>query len=80
MSTLPNKREFVPLATMVVFSTDHFIVALADGREIKIPLEWFPRLANATEQERKTFELIGNGQGIHWPLLDEDISIEGLLH
>ena len=79
MNILENRREFIPLAKMVLFSEDHFNVVLADGREIKVPLEWFPKLANATEKERSKFEFIGNGIGIHWPLLDEDISVEGLL-
>ncbi|MCP5106881.1 MAG: DUF2442 domain-containing protein [bacterium] len=81
MSTLTNKnkKEFIPLATMVMFEEDDFTVALADGRQITVPYEWFPRLANATTDERQKYEFIGPGIGIHWPLIDEDISVEGLL-
>ena len=79
MGTLASRREFIPLATMVIFDEDDFIVALADGRQIRVPYEWFPRLANASKAEREHYEFIGNGIGIHWPLIDEDISVEGLL-
>ncbi len=52
---------------------------LSDGRTILVPLAWYPRLIHATEEERRSWRLIGEGQGIHWPALDEDISVEGLL-
>jgi hypothetical protein len=54
-------------------------VDLADGRAIAVPLVWFPRLAHATPAERANWRLIGSGAGIHWPELDEDISVESLL-
>jgi hypothetical protein len=54
-------------------------VRLADGREVSVPLEWFPRLAVATPQARAHWRWIGGGVGMHWPDLDEDISIAGLL-
>jgi len=54
-------------------------VVLADGRELAVPLEWFPRLRDATPEQRKNWRLIGRGQGIHWPDVDEDISVAGLL-
>jgi hypothetical protein len=54
-------------------------VQLSDGREIAIPLEWFPSLRNATDEQRNKWRLIGKGTGIHWEELDEDISVEGLL-
>lgn len=54
-------------------------VALSDGREIRIPLEWYPRLASGTKRERNHFRLIGDGEGIHWADLDEDISVQGLV-
>lgn len=79
MNILAKQREFIPLATMILFDEDDFTVVLADGRKIIVLYEWFPRLANATKRERETFEFIGNGIGIHWPLIDEDISVEGLL-
>ena len=58
---------------------DTLTAELSDGRTISVPLAWYPRLAYATSLERSNWELIGGGQGIHWPDLDEDISIEGLL-
>ena len=54
-------------------------VVLADGRELAAPLEWFPRLRDATSDQRKNWRLIGGGQGIHWPDLDEDVAVETLL-
>ena len=54
-------------------------VVLADGREISVPLAWFPRLHNATAEQRKNWRLIGGGIGIHWEDVDEDISVESLL-
>ena len=61
--------------------TDEEITArLADGRTISVPLAWSWRLSEATPEQRRRFEIVGNGQGIHWPDLDEDISAEGLLH
>ena len=54
-------------------------VRLDDGRALSIPLAWYPRLLHGTPAERANFELIGDGEGIHWPELDEDISVEGLL-
>ena len=52
---------------------------LSDGRTISVPLDWFPRLVHSTTEERRNWRFIGKGQGIHWPDLDEDISVEGLL-
>ena len=54
-------------------------VHLDDGRAISVPLTWHPRLLNGTPREREHYELIGDGEGIHWPDLDEEISVEGLL-
>ena len=54
-------------------------VVLADGRELDAPLEWFPRLRDATPEQRQNWRLIGGGQGIHWPDLDEDIAVSTLL-
>lgn len=54
-------------------------VELADGRTIATPLEWYPRLTHATPEERSRFEIIGRGQGVRWPDLDEDLSVEGML-
>ncbi|MEE8121026.1 MAG: DUF2442 domain-containing protein, partial [Anaerolineales bacterium] len=52
---------------------------LVDGRRISVPLAWFPRLLHASVQQRNEFELIGDGEGIHWPAVDEDISVRGLV-
>jgi hypothetical protein len=52
---------------------------MADGRELAVPLEWFPRLRDATPEQRSHWRFIGRGQGIHWPDIDEDILVEGLL-
>ena len=60
--------------------TDEALIAdLADGRTITMPLAWFPRLAHGTPKERANWRLIAGGEGIHWPDLDEDISVESLL-
>ena len=77
MSTLTVKIE--PLATDVSFTKDSLCVILADGREVIVPLEWFPRLRSATDRQRKNWRLIGSGIGIHWESIDEDISVESLL-
>jgi hypothetical protein len=58
---------------------DSLIVDLVDGRTISVPLAWYPRLAHGTDAERSRWRFIGDGEGIHWPNLDEDISVEGLL-
>jgi len=54
-------------------------VHLVDGREISVPLDWFPRLHHATDEQRQQWELIGQGVGLHWEAIDEDISVAGLL-
>ena len=77
MSTLPVKVE--ALATDVSFTNDSLRVALADGREIIVPLEWIHRLRDANDDERKDWCLIGGGIGIHWEKIDEDISVSTLL-
>ena len=68
------------IATAVSFTKDKMIVLLKDGRELSIPLEWFPRLHNATMEQLNDWRFIGNGAGIHWEEIDEDISVEGLLN
>jgi hypothetical protein len=74
-----SEVEVVPVATEVETSDDELTVSLADGRRISVPLVWFPRLLGATAEERAEFRLIGGGEGIHWPRVDEDISVAGLL-
>jgi hypothetical protein len=77
MSTLVTERDV--FAESVHFSDNSVTVSLDDGRSISVPLAWYPRLLHGTPQERMNFELIGDGEGIHWPALDEDISVEGLI-
>ena len=69
----------VPEAMTIAVTEDTLAAELSDGRTIAVPLTWYPRLVHATPEERDNWELIGGGQGIHWPNLDEDISVEGLL-
>ncbi len=66
-------------AVNVSVSDDTLSVDLADGRTLSVPLEWFPRLTHATIDERSAWQISGNGDGIRWDGLDEDVSIEGLL-
>lgn len=68
-----------PLAEHVTFNKDIFTVHLKDARSLSVPLAWFPTLANATTTQLKDYELLGDGEGIHWCGLDEDISVKGLL-
>jgi hypothetical protein len=63
----------------IVFLNSKMIVFLEDGRELSIPLEWFPKLRKATEEQLNKWRFIGSGEGIHWDEIDEDISIEKLL-
>ncbi|MGR3177186.1 MAG: DUF2442 domain-containing protein [Candidatus Anammoxibacter sp.] len=77
MSTLALEHEC--LAQKIVFTKDSFIVYLDDGRNISVPIIWYPRLINGNKQERENYELIGDGEGIHWTNLDEDISVDGIL-
>ncbi len=67
------------LVTSVSAKDDVLVVELSDGRSITVPVAWFPRLENGTPAERQNWRLIGKGEGIHWPELDEDISVERLL-
>ena len=69
----------VPEAETIVVTEDTLTAELADARTISVPLAWYPRLVHATSEERNNWQLIGGGQGIHWPDLDEDLSIEELL-
>ncbi len=69
----------VPFAQDVRVSDDELEVWLTDGRRIAVPLVWYPRLLQATAAQRQNWELLGDGEGIHWPDVDEDLSVEGLL-
>ena len=77
MSTLASKP--VADAVDVAFTDDEIVVTLADGRRVSAPLEWFPRLLQATPQQRANWSLIGCGIGMHWEDVDEDISVRSLL-
>jgi hypothetical protein len=66
-------------ATAVWFTTLQLFVRLEDGRELAIPIDWFPKLREASETQRNNWRLIGGGEGIHWEELDEDILVEALL-
>jgi hypothetical protein len=77
MSTLVTECDV--FAVCIHFTEDAMTVRLDDGRSLSVPLAWYPRLLHGSKPERESYELIGDGEGIHWPLLDEDISIEGLL-
>jgi hypothetical protein len=63
----------------VRFKGDSLVVSLKDGREISVPLAWYPRLQHARTSQRKNFKIAGGGFGIYWPEIDEDLSTEGLL-
>lgn len=67
-------------AVLVKVSDDELIVELTDGRKISVPLAWYPRLLHGTRDERNQHELISRGTGIHWPLLDEDLSVRSILN
>ncbi|MCE9533398.1 MAG: DUF2442 domain-containing protein [Planctomycetes bacterium] len=66
-------------AIRVEVTDDTLTVELSDGRSVSVPLGWYPRLAHGTPSERQVWQLIGGGHGIHWPAIDEDISVENLL-
>ena len=73
------RTVFLPQATKVSLTEDTLTAELDDGRTISVPLAWYPRLMDATSAERDNLRLIGNGEGIHWPDLDEDVSVSNLL-
>ena len=71
--------ETHPRAVEAAVTDDELGVVLADGRRVSVPLTWFPRLLHATPAQRQHLELLGDGEGIHWPEVDEDLSVAGLL-
>jgi len=75
MSTLTAEAK----AQNITITDDTLAVDLTDGRTISVPLVWYPRLVHGTEAERNNWRFVGDKEGIHWPELDEDISIENLL-
>jgi hypothetical protein len=68
-----------PTIRHVLVTDDEITASLADGRTISVPLAWSWRLSAATPEQRGNFRIIGSGQGIHWPDVDEDISVRGML-
>ena len=66
-------------AVRAQLTDEALVVDLADGRSVSVPLVWYPRLLRASTKERQQFRLIGSGEGIHWELLDEDVSVEGIV-
>jgi len=78
MTTLAIELRMVS-AQNVQITDDALIVDLSDGRTVSVPLAWFPRLLHGKLEERNKWRLIGEGEGIHWPDLDEDISVENLI-
>jgi hypothetical protein len=78
MTTLTIELRMVS-AQNVQVTDEALIVDLSDGRTVSVPLAWFPRLLHGTPKERNNWRLIGEGEGIHWPDLDEDISVENLI-
>ena len=79
ITSVRKQPEAAARAQNVRFDDTMMYVDLVDGRVIGVPLEWFPTLRDATAEQRNTWRLIGQGIGIHWPTLDEDLSIRGLL-
>jgi len=71
--------EANPRAQEVEVTEDELRVSLADGRRVSVPLAWFPRLLHASAAQRAKWELLGDGEGIHWPDVDEDLSVAGIL-
>lgn len=71
--------ETNPRAVEIDVTDDELIAHLADGRTVSVPLAWFPRLLHASADERADFRIIGDGEYINWPTLDEDLSVSGLL-
>ena len=77
---MPSQAETTTaLAQDVRVTDDALTVALVDGRTVAVPVSWYPRLANGSDKERLNWQLLGGGHSIHWPDLDEDISVESLL-
>jgi len=72
-------KQIEPKLLDVRVSEEEIIAFLADGRTVSVPLVWSWRLSEASQKERENFQIMGDGQGIHWPDVDEDISVEGML-
>ncbi|MDO8753249.1 MAG: DUF2442 domain-containing protein [Anaerolineales bacterium] len=79
MNSLKTHSPTSVFATGVSFTEDAMLVGLSDGREVSVPLEWFPRLRNATPEQRNKWRFIARGIGMHWEEIDEDIAVTTLL-
>lgn len=77
--TISAPEATTPLATAVEVTDDTLTVDLADGRSVSVPLAWYPRLLHGTPEERRNWQLIARGEGIHWADVDEDISVSSLI-
>jgi Protein of unknown function (DUF2442) len=71
--------EATPRAQDIQVTEDELTVSLVDGRRVSVPLAWFPRLLHASPAQRSNWQLLGDGEGIHWPDVDEDLSVVGIL-
>jgi Protein of unknown function (DUF2442) len=78
MTTLATELRMASIQNVIV-TEDSLTVDLSDGRTVSVPLAWFPRLLHGTPEERNHWRLIGDGEGIHWQDLDEDVSVENLI-
>ena len=76
-SSVPEVKD--ALAQAVTVTDESLVVDLVDGRTVSVPLAWYPRLYHGSSEERGNWRLVGRGEGIHWPDLDEDVSVAGLL-
>lgn len=75
-----STADQIATASNVRVENDTLTVELLDGRVLSVPIAWYPRLSHGTDPERKNWRFIGGGRGIHWPELDEDVSIDNLLN
>ncbi|MDA3792599.1 MAG: DUF2442 domain-containing protein [Elusimicrobia bacterium] len=80
MSISANKKVMESVAVDVWFSKNKLSLRLSDGRELAVPIDWFPKLRDATDKQKQDWRFISNGIGIHWEEIDEDISVAGLLY
>jgi len=71
--------DLAAVAAAARFDSEHLYIGLGDGRELRVPLAWFPRLLAATPEQRSHWRLIGSGEGIHWPDVDEDVNVAHVL-
>jgi hypothetical protein len=79
MNTLAKNQETEFVAIEIAFTDDMICLILSDGREVKTPLEFYPKLAQASKKNLKNYRLMGGGTGIHWNALDEDLSVESIV-